>query len=300
MDTPSLLVLAAGIGSRYGGLKQIDPVGPDGEIIIDYSIYDAVRAGFGKVVFVIRQDIERDFRQAIGDRISDRIEVDYAYQELENLPAGYAVPEGRVKPWGTAHAVLSAQNQINGPFGVINADDFYGASGYRLMHDFLASPADVPRHALISFILNNTLSEHGSVARGVCRVSREGFLEKVTEHLAIAHHEGAVVDHNTGTAFTGDEQVSMNMWGFGADFFTVLESEFKAFLDEKRTQPGSEFLIPDVVDKKIQSGDQRIEVLPSRDNWFGVTYPDDKPEVVKRISQLIHQGRYNTPLWDGS
>jgi NDP-sugar pyrophosphorylase family protein len=286
------------MGSRYGGLKQIDPVGPGGEFIIDYSIHDAVRAGFGKVVFVIRRDIERDFRKAIGNRFSDRVEVGYAYQELGGLPAGYAVPGERVKPWGTAHAILSARDLIHGPFGVINADDFYGASGYRLLYDYLAAPANGPHHALISFILRNTLSEHGSVARGVCRVSHDGLLEQVTEHLAIENRDGAAFDRDSGTVFTGDEQVSMNMWGFGADFFAVLESEFTAFLDENRTIPGAEFLIPDVVDRRIRSDGVRVEVLPSRDSWFGVTYPDDKPQVAKRISRLIQQGLYTIPLWD--
>jgi hypothetical protein len=297
MGKPSLLVLAAGMGSRYGGLKQIDPVGADGEFIIDYSIYDAIRAGFGKVVFVIRREIEREFRQAIGERFQDRIKVGYAYQELDGMPDGYAIPERRIKPWGTAHAVLSAKDVINEPFGVINADDFYGAGGYQLLFDHLSTPTDTLQPALISFTLRNTLSEHGGVARSVCRCSRDGFLEKITEYLEIEPGGNGAIDRDTGTVFTANEQVSMNMWGFGPGFFTVLETDFAAFLDENLTAPRSEYQIPTVVDKRIQSAAARVKVLPSADTWFGVTYPGDKPRAVQCLSKLIRRRLYPAPLW---
>jgi hypothetical protein len=294
---PALLVLAAGIGSRYGGLKQIDPVGPAGERIVEYSVYDALRAGFGKVVFVIRHDIEKDFRKAIGDPFGGRINVEYAFQELAPLPEGFSVPAGRVKPWGTAHAILAARDHIHEPFAVINADDFYGAGGYRALHDHLAVPAREPRYALVGFVLRNTLSDHGSVARGVCRVSGAGHLREVTEYLTIGKAGRGAADAATGVRFSGDEYVSMNMWGFDPGLFSVLQEKFVAFLRDQIAAPKSEFLLPAVVNEQIQSAGARVRVLPTSDSWLGMTYAGDKPRVVASIARLVADGVYPTPLW---
>jgi len=301
MKTTTLLVLAAGMGSRYGGLKQIAPVGPHGEMIIDYSIFDAIRAGFDKVVFVIRRDIEADFKQAVGSRFEGVIAVDYAFQERDDLPAGYAVPADRTKPWGTAHAILAARHAIHDPFAVINADDFYGAGGYRLLHDFLAGTATTagttPDWALVGFVLRNTLSDHGSVARGVCRCSAAGMLETVTEHLAIERDGAAAIDPPTGTRFSGDERVSMNMWGFTPDVFGVLERAFGDFLAANRDNPKAEYQIPVVVDTQIQTGRRQVRVLATAETWCGVTYTADKPQVTAHIAALVQSGRYPSPLW---
>jgi len=301
MDKPTLLVLAAGIGSRYGGLKQIAPVGPHGEIIIDYSIYDAIRAGFGKVVFVIRRDIEADFKEAVGSRFEGRIAVDYAFQERDDLPDAYTAPPERTKPWGTAHAILAARDVIREPFAVINADDFYGAEGYRLLHDFLAAPAATeaaaPDWALVGFTLRNTLSDHGSVARGVCRCTADGQLATVTEHLAIERDGQAAIDTPTGTRFSGDERVSMNMWGFTPDIFTVLSQGFRNFLAANLDNPKAEYQIPVVVDNQIRAGARRAQVLATSASWCGVTYTADTPQVAAHIAGLVQSGRYPSPLW---
>jgi hypothetical protein len=296
---PVLLVLAAGIGSRYGGLKQIDPVGPHGEIIIDYSVYDALRAGFRKVVFVIRRDIEQDFRTAIGSRFEDKMDVEYVFQELDQLPDGYTLPTDRRKPWGTAHAILSARAAIREPFAVINADDFYGARGCRALYEFLSAdrPDDVLEWALVGFVLRNTLSEHGHVARGVCRCSADHSLEKVTEHLKIKPFEDGARDEETGYQFTGNEYVSMNMWGFTPGLFNVLATNFEAFLANSINTPKAEFLIPSVVDDCIQAGTASVTVLPTSDSWFGITYAEDKPAVKKSIAGLVERGDYPSPLW---
>jgi len=299
MNKPTLLVLAAGIGSRYGGLKQIAPVGPQGEIIIDYSIFDAIRAGFDKVVFVIRRDIEADFKQAVGRRFEGVIAVDYAFQERDDLPAGYAVPADRTKPWGTAHAILAARHCIDEPFAVINADDFYGAEGYRLLHGFLAGSAigNPPDWALVGFVLRNTLSDHGSVARGVCRCADDGMLETVTERLAIERDGTAAIDQPTGTRFSGDERVSMNMWGFTPDVFDILSKGFATFLAAGIGNPKAEYQIPVVVDGEIRAGRRRVKVLTTSDTWCGVTYTADKPQVTAHIAALVRSGRYPSPLW---
>jgi len=299
MKKPTLLVLAAGIGSRFGGLKQIAPVGPQGEIIIDYSIFDAIRAGFDKVVFVIRRDIEADFKQAVGSRFEGVVTVDYAFQERDDLPAGYRLPPERTKPWGTAHAILAARHAIHEPFAVINADDFYGAEGYRLLHDFLAAAAtgNPPDWALVGFILRNTLSDHGSVARGVCRCAADGRLETVTERLAIERDGVAAIDSPTGTRFSGDERVSMNMWGFTPDLFDILSTGFCDFLAANIANPKAEYQIPFVVDREIQAGRRRVKVLTTAEAWCGVTYTADKPQVTAHIAALVQSGRYPTPLW---
>lgn len=294
---PTLLVLAAGIGSRYGGLKQIDPVGPSGEIIIDYSIYDAMKAGFGKVVFVIRKDIEKDFRDCIGSRFESKIRTEYVFQELAKLPQGFTLPEGRQKPWGTGHAILMAKNAIHEPFAVINADDFYGRSGYGLLAEAFSANANsaVPEYYMVGFSLGNTLSEFGHVARGVCKSTPDGTLMEVVERTKIEKTgPGAkFTDENGKTvALSGQEIVSMNMWGFDPSIFPHLEKQFVLFLERKISDPKAEFFIPTVVGDLIASGKARVKVLPSADRWFGVTYREDKPVVVENLKKLIASGVY--------
>jgi hypothetical protein len=297
----TLVILAAGIGSRYGGLKQIDPVGPAGEIVVDYSIFDARRAGFDKIVFVIRRDIEKDFREAIGRRIESRIAVDYAFQRLDDLPAGFAVPAGRVKPWGTGQAILAARDLVTENFAAINADDFYGRASYAAIGDFLrATPPASPAYAMAAFTLRNTLSENGTVARGICEVDGRGFLTRVTERTRI-DRAGAgaqmALDDGTVLAFTGEERVSMNFWGFTPTLFPFLQEQFAAFLPAGAANLKAEFYIPTVVDTLIRSNRATARVLETPDKWFGVTYPADKPVVVAAIRELIEAGAYPAPLW---
>ena len=293
MTEPTLLVLAAGMGSRYGGLKQIDPIGANGETIIDYSIYDAMRAGFGKVVFVIRRDIEEQFKQFVGSRFERKIAVEYAFQELDKLPAGFAVPPQRTKPWGTGHAILMAADAIRGPFAAINADDFYGAASFRVLAEHLKSgSADF---AMVGFVLRNTLSEFGSVARGVCKITPGGFLESVTETTKI-ERDGTGV-HATGPdgqvlRLTGDETVSMNMWGFVPSLFSELRGRFVEFLQKHGAEEKSEFYIPSAVNEMVQAKHAQVKVLRTPDSWFGVTYREDRPFVVKGIQELIARGDY--------
>jgi len=290
---PTLLVLAAGIGSRYGGLKQIDPVGPHGEVILDYSVYDAVRAGFGKVVFVIRHDIEKPFREMLGHRYEARMPVAYAFQELDALPPGFTPPPGRTKPWGTAHAILVAEPFIHEPFAAINADDFYGADSYRVLACYLQSGA--ADYAMVGFTLRNTLSEHGSVARGVCRVDSTGYLQEVVELLKIFKNgTGARYLDEAGREhrLTGDEPVSMNFWGFTPSVFGHLRQMFTEFLAQHGREEKSECLIPRVVDALVRQGRARVRVLPTTATWFGVTYREDKPAVAAAIQQLVARGEY--------
>ncbi len=298
MTKPTLLVLAAGMGSRYGGLKQIDPVGPAGETIIDYSIYDALRAGFGKLVFVIRKDIEQPFREIIGARFEKRIAVDYAYQELDKLPPGYALPAGRTKPWGTTHAILMAEGVVQEPFAAINADDFYGEQAYQLIAKQLTS--GTANYAMVGFILRNTLSPFGSVARGVCRVDENNFLKSVVEMMKIepAGH-GAKNTDAAGqiTQLSGEEAVSMNFWGFTPALFPQLRAQFDAFLKKSGTELKSECYIPSTVNDLVVAGQAKVEVLRTNDSWFGVTYREDRPQVVESIRQLIAQGKYPEKLW---
>jgi hypothetical protein len=295
---PTLLVMAAGMGSRYGGLKQIDPVGPAGETIIDYSIYDAMRAGFGKLVFVIRKDIERAFKEIVGARFERRMAVEYVFQELGQLPAGFSVPAGRTKPWGTTQAVLTAADVIQEPFAVINADDFYGAESYRVLSDHLQSgSAD---YAMVAFILRNTLSEFGSVARGVCRVSPDGFLEGVEELTHIERDgNGAKNTAPDGTVrkLTGDEPVSMNMWGFTPRIFAQLQEVFQRFLERSGSDLKAESYVPMAVNELVAKREARVKVLRSRDSWFGVTYREDRARVVESIRRLIDAGAYPGALW---
>jgi UTP-glucose-1-phosphate uridylyltransferase len=298
MSGPTLLVLAAGIGSRYGGLKQMDAVGPCGEAIVDYSIYDALRAGFRRVVFVLRKEIEAEFRQKVGARFEHVVEVSYMLQDLQHLPAGFHVPAGRTKPWGTTHAVLAAEGTINGPFAVINADDFYGAESYRLLAEHLRNAAK--EHALVGYVLRNTLSEYGAVARGVCAVDADGLLCGVTEMTQI-ERVGAQIRNTTAggraTELTGDELVSMNLWGLRAEIFPLLRERFVAFLGEHGADLKSECYLPATVSELIGTGKAAVRVLPTPEAWFGVTYQQDKPEVVASVRRLIEAGKYPERLW---
>jgi NDP-sugar pyrophosphorylase family protein len=298
MTSPALIVMAAGMGTRYGGLKQIDPVGPGQETILDYSIYDAQRAGFGKLVFVIRKEIEQPFRQTIGARFEKRIAVEYVFQELYNLPLGFSVPTGRSKPWGTAHAVLVASSAIDEPFAVINADDFYGAEGYRLLAGHLQS--DMADYAMAGFVLRNTLSEFGAVARGVCQLSRDKFLERVDELTGIERDgEGGKNIDTAGhvTRLTGDEVVSMNMWGFTPSVFEWLKEYFVKFLERSGSNMHSECFLPSAINELVITKRARVKVLQTKDSWFGVTYREDHSRVVKNIERLIQSGYYPERLW---
>ncbi len=299
---PSLVVLAAGMGSRYGGLKQMDPMGPHGETVLDYSVFDAIRAGFGRVVFVIREDFADAFKQGVGSRFADRIHVDYVFQKLTDLPEGFSVPEGREKPWGTSHAVRAARHVVKEHFAVINADDFYGRDAYARAAAFFASlpPGTTDEIAMVGYPLENTLSDHGHVNRGICEVDASRNLTRVEEVLQIEREDDGVV---RGKRLDGSRQiipagslVSMNFWAFGPSFFEQLEAAFTAFLREAGDQLKSECYIPTVVDRLIQSGAAKCPVLETTSQWFGVTYPEDKPFVVESIAQLIASGEYPSPL----
>ena len=298
MTSPTLLVMAAGMGSRYGGLKQIEPVGPGGETIIDYSIYDALRAGFGKLVFIIRKDIEEPFKQTVGARFEKQAPVEYVFQALEDIPSDFQVPAGRTKPWGTTQAVLMAEKAIKEPFAVINADDFYGAEGYRELAKHLQSgTAD---YSMVGFILRNTLSDFGSVARGVCRVDESGYLKNVVELTAIERDGTHAVNKDSEgveTKLTGDEQVSMNMWGFTPRIFGQLQERFRAFLQQNGTTMKAECYVPSAVNELVQAGQARVKVLRTSDSWFGVTYREDHPRVVESINRLVRDGVYPERLW---
>lgn len=301
MSKPTLLVLAAGMGSRYGGLKQMDPMGPNGETILDYSVFDAIRAGFGKVVFVIREDFAEAFKEGVGARFSDRIEIDYAFQKLDDLPEGFSVPADREKPWGTAHAVRAAREVINEPFAVINADDFYGANAYQTAADFLNTLGNESTdYAIVGYYLSNTLSDHGGVNRGICSANEDGLLTNVEEVVDISRKEGGKV---TGLGLDNKERevneqdiVSMNFWCFSPAYFQQTETHFSEFLAEHLNTPKSECYIPTVVDDFVAKGQATCKVLPTTSSWFGVTYPDDKPLVVKAIAALIQNGEYPAAL----
>ena len=268
-----LLIMAAGMGSRFGGLKQIEPIGPNGEIILDFSVYDAVQAGFNKAVIIIKKEIEKEFRAACGKRIEKMIDVEYVFQELDKLPAGYQVPAERTKPWGTGHAVLCAKDQITAPFAVINADDFYGASSYQMIHDWLVSSEVM---CMVGYQLGNTLTENGKVSRGVCEIEN-GYLTSVTEHTAL--------DKNSGIPL--DTIVSMNMWGLGPDVFPYLEKEFELFLQNNITVPKAEFFLPSAVNKRIQEEKRPVRVLETKERWYGVTYREDMPQVKQAMCDII-------------
>ena len=298
MVNPTLLVLAAGMGSRYGGLKQLDLVGPDGETIMDYSIFDARRAGFGKVVFVIRKNIEEAFKDKIGTRYEKRVPVEYVFQEIGKLIPGFSLPEGRTKPWGTTHAILMAANTIHEPFAVINADDFYGAGSFHILAQHLQS--GTPDDAMVGFVLRNTLSEFGAVARGVCHVSDDGYLKDIAELKSI-EREGARITNTDSegqkTVLNGDELVSMNMWGFTPHIFPLLYEHFQRFLKENAHDLNAECYIPTTINSLIKAEQARVRVLPSADAWFGITYREDQPRVVQSIGRLIESGAYPRGLW---
>ncbi len=300
---PTLLILAAGMGSRYGGLKQLDAMGPSGEVVLDYSVFDAIRAGFGKVVFVIRRDFEELFRTQIGSKFEGRIAVDYAFQDLNDLPAGFSVPEGRTKPWGTAHALLAAANVVNEPFLMINADDFYGQDAFKKIAADLTQPRpnDGKSHwSMVGFYLKNTLSEHGSVSRGVCKRDANGMLATVTEMTKIFKHGSGAENREVEGAYvplTGDEVVSMNFFGFTPDIFPQLRQAFAEFLAKRGNELKSECYVPAEVDALINVGKAEVRVLETTGKWFGVTYPEDKAEVVASIRALIDAGEYPQSLW---
>lgn len=299
---PTLLVMAAGMGHRYGGLKQVDAVGPGGETLIEYSIYDAIRAGFEKVVFVIRHDIEATFKNTIGKRVKGTVAAEYVYQELDHLSSPFAVPSRATKPWGTGHAILVGEEAVTGPFAAINADNFYGATSFTLLADHLRAAADRDEadYAMVGFVLRDTLSEFGSVSRAVCRLNADGFLENVTELSGITPDgDRARCIDETGQRYplSGDETVSRNMWGFTPLIFSHLRREWVDFVKERGRDEKSEFLIPTIVNTLIAKGLARVKVLPSHERGFGVTYREDRPRVVRRIEDLIARGIYPKRLW---
>ena len=306
MDKPVLLVMAAGMGSRYGGLKQIDPVGSHGQLIIDYSIYDALRAGFERVIFVIKHEIEDTFQQAIGQRLSRVIQVDYAFQELDDLPAGFSVPEGRVKPWGTCHAVLAARHLLSGPFAVINSDDYYGPESFRELYRYLCAHPDRPdcyEYAMVGYRLGNTVTEHGHVARGICEEDADHYLLRVTERTHIEQDgENARFTLDEGKSWqplSGEDIVSMNLWGFHRSFLTEAQARFPAFLRSALAENPlkGEYFLPGVVTQLLDEGKARVKVLRSADRWYGVTYKEDKPGVVAAIADMTRRGLYPEDLW---
>ena len=297
-SSPTLLVLAAGMGSRYGGLKQIDPVGPAGETIIDYSIFDALRAGFGKVVFVIRKDIEAAFRETVGARFEKRVDVDYVFQSLEDLPPRFTLPAGRTKPWGTTQAILAGAGTVHEPFAAINADDFYGAESFRVIAGHLTSGS--PDYSMVGFILRNTLSEFGTVARGVCDLVDGDYLKSIVEYLAIERDGVSVKNVDAAgkvTRMTGKEPVSLNFWGFTPRVFDQLRESFETFLEKNSSDLKRECLIPTTVNDLVSAGKARVKVLPAEGSWFGVTYREDRPRVVESIRALIAAGAYPEKLW---
>jgi NDP-sugar pyrophosphorylase family protein len=286
------------MGSRYGGLKQIDPVGPAGETIIDYSIYDALRAGFGKLVFIIRKDIEEAFRETVGARFEKRVPVEYVFQSLEDIPSRFSVPAGRTKPWGTTQAILLAESAIHEPFAAINADDFYGAESYRELAGHLTSGSQ--DYAMVGFILRNTLSDFGSVARGICQVSADGYLESIVEMTKIERDgDGGRNTDAAGkvTKLSGDESVSMNYWGFSPRVFDQLRENFEKFLEQNAADLKAECYIPNTVGELVKAGKTRVKVLHSQDSWFGVTYREDRPRVIESVRRLIANGQYPERLW---
>lgn len=297
MEKPTLLVLAAGMGSRYGGLKQIDPLGPNGEIIIDYSLYDARLAGFDRVVFVIKEELQEVFEEKVGRHVRPFMQVEYAFQKTEDLPEGFAVPAGRVKPWGTGHAVRSARHLLHGPFGVINADDFYGRQTYQLLYDFLKEPhgGNTMEFCMVGYILQNTLTENGTVSRGICQVEN-GLLQSVTEHTKIRKVPGGAESAQDGEHYVPlDPQstVSMNVWGFGQQLLPCLEEGFRQFLQGPLADPlKAEYYLPAAVDGLVHQGKAQVQVLRTASEWFGVTYPEDKQMVKDALRQAHEQGLY--------
>ncbi len=298
---PTLLILAAGMGSRYGGLKQVDELGPHGEALIEYSIYDAVRAGFGKVVFVIRKNIEDVFKQKIGDQFTGKIQVEYAFQEFDSSIEGITEWPEREKPWGTAHAVLVARHLINEPFAVINADDYYGISGFESMARFLEEKCSPDHYSMVGYQLDKTLSDAGHVNRGVCSMDEDGFLTDVEERMKIQRHEDGSITYQGEQGerpfLQPETLVSMNFWGFHPKIFEYMHHDFIAFVEAHRDQPRAEFFIPLVANRLIKEGKVKFSVLPSADKWYGVTYQEDKPMVKEAFERLTEAGRYPEQLW---
>lgn len=306
MNKPVLVIMAAGMGSRYGGLKQIDPVDEEGHIIMDFSMFDAKRAGFEKVIFIIKKENEADFRAAVGDRMEKYMEVSYAFQEIDNIPDGCQVPEGRVKPWGTAHAVLSCIDQIDGPFAVINADDYYGQEAFRLIYDYLASHEDDDkyRYTMVGYELGNTVTDNGHVARGVCDMNSEGELIAIHERTRIEKRDGGIAytedDGATWVSVPADTTVSMNMWGFTKSILDEIKAGFPAFLNEglKKNPMKCEYFLPAVVSDLLGEDRATVAVLKSADKWYGVTYKEDKPVVMSAIKKMKEDGLYPAHLWE--
>ena len=298
---PTLIILAAGMGSRYGGLKQLDGVGPNGETILDYSVYDAIRGGFGKVVFVVRNHFRKEFEEKIAKKYHNHIEVDFVVQELDQLPYGFTLNPGREKPWGTAHAMLMAAEAVDTPAAVINADDFYGRESFKVLGEFLtASAGNKGKYCMVGFDLNKTLSENGEVSRGICTVDADNYLTTVEEHHKISENDGKI----SGIAMDGkrkelpvDAYASMNMWGFTPDIFTHTEKLFKEFLKANQNEPKKEFYIPFVVNEAIEKKGCTVKVLSTPDKWFGVTFQEDRPTVVEKLKKMTEEGLYPSPLF---
>lgn len=306
MKKPVLVIMAAGMGSRYGGLKQIDPIDNDGHMIIDFSIYDAIQAGFEKIVFIIKKQDEESFRTCIGNRMEKQVEVAYVYQELSRLPEGYQVPEGRVKPYGTGHAILCCDGVVDGPFAVINADDYYGKHAFRAIYDYLSTHQDDDkyRYTMVGYVLWNTMTDHGHVARGVCETNDAGYLTDIHERTRIEKRSGGAAysedDGKTYTKLSPDSIVSMNMWGFSASILGELKERFQSFLDANLTSNPlkCEYFLPSVVNDLIKEEKATVEVLTSQDKWYGVTYKEDKQTVMDAIAAMKEKGDYPAKLWE--
>ena len=286
----TLVVMAAGMGSRFGGLKQMEPVGPRGEVILDFSAYDAIKAGFTKIVFVIKHEIEADFKAIVGNHISEKIKVEYAFQEVDNLPEGFICPKDRTKPWGTAQAILSCKDIVNEPFAVVNADDYYGKTAFKKMADFLKQ--DGTDYAMVGFRLENTLTENGYVSRGICEIEN-GILTSVTERTKIIDCKFTEDDGATWEQLSPDDVVSMNLWGFKPDLFGYIEEGFKSFLSEKLNVPKAEYYLPTVVSQLIDKGEKQVKVLVAEDKWYGVTYKEDKQQVTDALTKMVNDGLYD-------
>ncbi|MBN2275565.1 MAG: nucleotidyltransferase [Bacteroidales bacterium] len=300
---PSLIIMAAGMGSRYGGLKQVDRFGPSGETIVEYSIYDALRAGFGKIVMVVRKEFVNDFKDLVLNKAMRKADIEFVFQELENIPAGLTVPPDRAKPWGTGHAVMIAEKKINTPFAVINADDLYGANSLKVMADFLTQPQEdnVDNYCIVGYQLENTLSESGHVSRGVCFADDQGFLKSIVEHKKIFREDAVIksqLDEKQSVQFTGKEIVSMNLMGFTPSLFQHLKSQFVSFIKSNINNLSAEFYLPSVVNEVVKEGKARVKLLQTNDKWFGVTYKEDRPAVINNLIKLLEDGVYPVNLWE--
>jgi hypothetical protein len=293
--------MAAGMGSRFGGLKQVEAIGPNNAVLLDYSIYDALKAGFGRVVFIIRRDFEQVFRDKVGRKWEDKVDISYVFQELDMLPAGFSLPAGRTKPWGTSHAIWTARHDVREPFSALNADDYYGPGSFRIIADYLSASVrlDHPDYALVGYKLYNTLSDYGPVARGVCESGSDGFLKRVVEHLRIEKDgpKARVIEEDRILPLEGTETASMNFWGFTPYLFGQLDEGFTTFLAAKGKEEKSEYLIPRSVDGFLRAGTAKVKVLPTDDPWFGLTYAQDLPRVKNEIAMLTEQGVYPELLW---